>query len=125
MAEEFASALQPSELGMLMARIGKRFARQYPLSECSSLDEVVKAANRVWLDSDWGCCSMSESQDAVLIQHVGSPLHLAVGADWTDCFLQGVYEGWFRQQGMPAGLVVVTAAPVSADQRVFRLVREA
>lgn len=124
LADEFAEELPEAEAALLMARIGRRFAQAHPLGACTSLAEVETAANRVWSEVDWGGCDMAEQADCVEIRHGGAPLGVALsGHDWSDGFLEGVYEGWFQQLGMLAGLAVRRAAPASADLRLFRLGR--
>lgn len=123
MAEEFAAELPAHELLTLMARIGLRFARVHPLEGGASLAEVESAANRVWSEQDWGLCRLSERADCVEIVHACAPINAALDAEWSDGFLEGVYEGWFRQLGMLAGLAVRAVPPESADLRCFRLAR--
>ncbi|HBK45803.1 MAG TPA: hypothetical protein DDZ67_05075 [Xanthomonadaceae bacterium] len=126
MAAEFAAELPPRELATLMARIGQRFAREHPLRGCASLAEVEGEANRVWSDSDWGGCRMVERADCVEILHAAAPISVVLeGAEWGDGFLEGVYEGWFQQLGMLAGLAVMAGEPRSGDLRCFRLARRA
>ncbi|MCC4633854.1 cellulose biosynthesis protein BcsD [Xanthomonas dyei] len=126
MAEEFGAELPEHDLATLMARIGRRFAREHRLTSCTALDEVQQAANAIWDSCDWGQCTMDEHADHVQIRHGGAPLSLALdGAAWSDGFLQGVYEGWFQQLGMLAGLAVQTAPADTVDLRLFVLARTA
>jgi hypothetical protein len=126
MAEEFAAGLSGAELATLMARIGQRFAQAHPLDSCASLAEVQAQANQVWDGSEWGVCRMDEHGDWVEILHAGAPLGVALAdAGWSDGFLEGVYGGWFQQQGMLAGLAVRSVEPESDDLRRFRLARVA
>lgn len=125
MADEFAAELPAHELPTLMARIGLRFARLHPLQESVSLVEVEAGANRIWSEHDWGMCRLLERTESVEILHACAPINVALDADWSDGFLEGVYEGWFRQLGMLAGLAVRVVPPESADLRRFRLARAA
>jgi len=126
MADEFAAELPGHELATLMARIGRRFAQRHPIGECVALDEVEAAANRIWHDIDWGQCRMSEQAGNVEILHAAAPLAVALsGTDWSDGFLAGVYDGWFQQLGMLAGLSVAADAPSTPDLRRFLLGRAA
>ncbi|AGI09983.1 Hypothetical Protein XCAW_04218 [Xanthomonas citri subsp. citri Aw12879] len=96
MAEEFGAELSEDDLALLMARIGRRFAREQRLAPCATLDDAQHAANAVWGRCDWGQCALEEYTDHVQIRHAGAPLSVALnGAAWSDGFLQGVYEGWF------------------------------
>ncbi|HYG05899.1 MAG TPA: hypothetical protein VD865_05750 [Stenotrophomonas sp.] len=126
MAEEFAAELPDHELATLMARIGRRFAQGHPIGGCAALDEVEAAANRIWADSDWGQCRLQEQPGSVEISHAAAPLTVALpGRDWADGFLAGVYEGWFQQLGMLAGLAVSPQPPAAPDLRRLRLARAA
>lgn len=124
MAEEFASELPDHELSTLMARIGLRFAREHELSDCAALHEVEVAANQVWEGSEWGFCRMVEHENYVDIQHMGAPMAVVLeAAPWSDGFLEGVYQGWFQQMGMLAGLRVRTLRSDDVDVRRFALSR--
>ncbi len=126
MAEEFGAELPEQDLAMLMARIGSRFARAHRLLPCATLEELQQAANAVWDSCDWGRCAMDEQADHVQILHAGAPLSVVLeGAAWSDGFLQGVYEGWFQQLGMLAGLAVQTVPGDTVDLRQFVLARTA
>ncbi|APO96481.1 cellulose biosynthesis protein BcsD [Xanthomonas vesicatoria] len=126
MAEEFGAELPEQDLATLMARIGRRFAREHRLAPCAALDEVQQAANAIWDSCDWGQCAMDEHADRVQIRHGGAPLSVALdGAAWSDGFLQGVYEGWFQQLGMLAGLAVQSVPGETVDLRLFVLARTA
>ncbi|KPN06114.1 cellulose biosynthesis protein BcsD [Xanthomonas arboricola] len=126
MAAEFGAELPEDDLAPLMARIGRRFAREHRLAHCTTLDEMQQAANAVWERCDWGQCAMHDHADHVRIQHAGAPLSTALdGTAWSDGFLQGVYEGWFQQLGMLAGLAVQTAPGDSVDLRNLVLLRTA
>lgn len=126
MAEEFGAELPEQDLAMLMARIGSRFARAHRLLPCATLEELQHAANAVWDNCDWGRCAMDEQADHVQILHAGAPLSVVLeGAAWSDGFLQGVYEGWFQQLGMLAGLAVQTVPGDTVDLRQFLLARTA
>ncbi|MCS3746717.1 MULTISPECIES: hypothetical protein [unclassified Xanthomonas] len=126
MAEEFGAELPEHDLATLMARIGRRFAREHRLAPCIALDQVQQAANAIWDSCDWGQCTMDEHPDHVQIRHGGAPLSVALdGAAWSDGFLQGVYEGWFQQLGMLAGLAVQSAPADTVDLRLFVLARTA
>lgn len=125
MAEEFAAELPVHELPVLMGRIGLRFARAHPLRESVSLAEVESAANGIWSEHEWGVCRLIERADCVEILHACAPINVALADDWSDGFLEGVYEGWFRQLGMLAGLAVRATPPASADLRRFQLARAA
>lgn len=124
MADEFAAELPEHELATLMARIGRRFAQGHPIGECLGLGDVEASANRIWGESDWGHCRMAEQADSVEITHAAAPLGVALpGMDWADGFLAGVYEGWFQQLGMLAGLSVHADRPAAPDLRRLRLAR--
>lgn len=126
MAEEFGAELPEHDLATLMARIGRRFAHAHRLRPCATLEELQQAANAVWDDCDWGRCALEEQADHVQIRHAGAPLGVVLdGAAWSDGFLQGVYEGWFQQLGMLAGLAVQTVPGESVDLRRFVLARTA
>lgn len=126
MAEEFVAELPEAEAARLLGRIGRRFAVLHPLPAAITLDAVEVAANRVWADLEWGACRMREQQGHVDICHVAAPINLAVGdAAWVDGFLEGVYQGWFQQQGLLAGLAVCAVVADSLDVRRFRLARVA
>lgn len=124
LAEEFAAELPDHELATLMARIGRRFAHRHPIGECVALSEVETAANRIWGEVEWGQCRMEEQAGSVEITHAAPPLAVALtGMDWSDGFLAGVYEGWFQQLGMLAGLAVNAERPPAPDLRRLRLAR--
>ncbi len=125
MGEEFASELPEQELATLMSRIGLRFANQHRLSAgCSVLQQVEQEANRVWDAADWGACQMVEHPNYVDIRHYAAPITVALDAvPWSDGFLEGVYQGWFQQLGMLAGLSVRAVRPEVADVRRFTLAR--
>jgi len=126
MADEFAAELPAHELATLMARIGRRFAQRHPIGVCVALDQVEAAANRIWQDIDWGQCRMSEQAGSVEILHAAAPVTVALpGLDWSDGFLAGVYDGWFQQLGMLAGLSVSADAAPAPDLRRFLLGRAA
>jgi len=126
MADEFAAELPEHELSTLMARIGRRFALRHPIGECQALGEVEAAANRIWEETEWGQCRMEEQAGSVEITHAAAPIAVALaGMDWHDGFLAGVYEGWFLQLGMLAGLSVNADRPAAADLRRLRLARVA
>lgn len=126
MADEFAAELPEHELATLMARIGRRFAQRHPIGECVALGEVEAAANRLWSESDWGQCRMTEQAGSVEILHAAAPMAVALsGAEWSDGFLAGVYDGWFQQLGMLAGLTVSASRPTAPDLRRFLLARAA
>ncbi len=124
MAEEFSSELPEHELSTLMSRIGLRFARERRLPECDSLSQVEMAVNHVWDAEQWGECRLLEQPQQVDIVHAGAPINVALpDAGWSDGFLQGVYQGWFQQLGMSAGLAVHVGQAESVDLRRFVLVR--
>ncbi|WP_017159511.1 cellulose biosynthesis protein BcsD [Xanthomonas phaseoli] len=126
MAEEFGAELSEDDLALLMARIGRRFAREQRLAPCATLDDAQHAANAVWDRCDWGQCVLEEYADHVQIRHAGAPLSVALhGAAWSDGFLQGVYEGRFRQLGMLAGLAVQSVPSDTVDVRRLVLARTA
>jgi hypothetical protein len=126
MADEFAAELPEHELATLMARIGRRFAQRHPIGECQGLGDVEASANRIWGESDWGQCRMEEQAGSVEITHAAAPIAVALpGMEWADGFLAGVYEGWFQQLGMLAGLSVHAERPSTPDMRRLRLARAA
>lgn len=122
---EFAAELDPAEMQGLLARIGRRFGRLRTLPACTSLAELEVAANACWADLDWGRCRLREEPTQVVIEHLAPPINLVLDGDWADGFLQGAYQAWFEQQGLPAGLAVRAQPPLARDVRQFVLIRVA
>lgn len=113
LADEFASALSPQDLQALMARVGARFAAQYPLPAAGTLEELGNAMSQVWAGMDWGWVHLSQEAGHVDIHHRLSPVFAAFGADhvqWSGGFLEGVYQAWFER----AGAGQLTVAQVAA-----------
>ncbi|WP_066096967.1 cellulose biosynthesis protein BcsD [Xanthomonas massiliensis] len=125
MGEEFAGELDEREMLDLLARIGLRFGRDRVLGACATLAELEQAANRQWQAIGWGRCSFEEEPGRVGIVHLAPPINVALEGDWADGFLQGVYQAWFEQQGLLAGLAVKAVPPQSRDMRRFVLARGA
>ncbi len=123
MGHEFESALDAEDLALLMGRIGARFADVAPVSDVDDLEAVEAACNAIWSSIDWGWCEFEEYDSQVLIRHVCAPINVAIGADWADGFLQGVYDRWFQQVGMLPGLGVKRLRPASSDVRHLALQR--
>lgn len=114
LANEFSDALPWQDLRRLMARIGARFAADYPVESYENLDDWCLAANQSWRRNDFGYAVVRDQNRHLEIRHYGAPLLVAVGADkakWAVGFLEGVYYAWFVQAGMGAGLEVRAETP--------------
>ncbi|WP_295930712.1 cellulose biosynthesis protein BcsD [uncultured Xanthomonas sp.] len=125
LAEEFAAELGAEDLALLMARIGRRFAAEHTVGACTTLQELEDAVNRVWDRLEWGYARFEEHADRVELLHAGSPLHIGLAgqAGGADGFLEGVYQAWFVQVGMSAGLGVRALSSGHEDLRRFVLAR--
>ena len=124
---EFESALPPQELDRLMARVGERFADAHPLPAVPTLEALEQGCNQVWRELGWGQVVFVETEVAVEIQHVGSPLASAFGqaTAWPQGFLLGVYRRWMRSAGMLPGLDVRLVTGGTEDVLLYRLARVA
>jgi len=114
LANEFSDALPWHDLRRLMARIGARYASDYPLERYETLDEWCLAVNRCWQKNDFGFAVVRDQNRHLEIRHYGAPLFLAMGMDkaqWAVGFLEGVYYAWFVQAGMGTGLEVRAETP--------------
>jgi hypothetical protein len=101
LAEEFETQLEASQLRVLMARIGARFAASYPAADCTTLDDLASFLNSVWSALDWGFVHLTERDDYLSIQHFCAPL-AAFGeraTSWASAFLEGAYQHWLRELG--------------------------
>lgn len=127
MADEFGSQLDTNALRELMQRLGARFAAQFELAPCSTLDELQFAMSKVWVSLDWGWAMLDEQPDHIRIIHNCAPLRAAFGQDalaWTPAFLEGVYQRWFLQQGAADALAVSqSSAPDDSGCIEYRLAR--
>ncbi|WP_254459143.1 cellulose biosynthesis protein BcsD [Xanthomonas sacchari] len=125
LAEEFAAELGAEDLALLMARIGRRFAAEHPVGTCATLQDLEEAANRIWDRLEWGYVRFEEQADRLDLLHAGSPLHIGLAGQATgaDGFMEGVYQAWFVQVGMSAGLCVRALSSANEDLRRFVLTR--
>jgi len=125
LAHEFASALPPADLRVLMVRVGGRFAAQHGLStQTGTLPLLQQSMNAIWEPMEWGSVQLDQTPDALQITHQFAPLASAFGleqADWAFGFLEGVYQAWFAQVGAEQLRVVQVAAADTWGSAVFHL----
>jgi hypothetical protein len=122
LAEEFETQLDTSQLRVLMARIGARFAANYPAGECATLDDLASFLNRIWSELDWGFVRLAEQDEFLSIEHCCAPL-AAFGeraAPWTAAFLEGAYQHWLHELGA-GSLALQQYESSSAHAYEFRL----
>ncbi|HWT35973.1 MAG TPA: cellulose biosynthesis protein BcsD [Paraburkholderia sp.] len=124
LAEEFETQLDTSQLRILMARIGARFAAKYPAVRCTTLDDLASFLNAIWSELDWGFVRLVERDDYLSIEHGCAPL-AAFGertAPWASAFLEGAYQHWLHELG--AGSLALQEYPgTNAHTYEFRLLK--
>ncbi|QEZ43027.1 cellulose biosynthesis protein BcsD [Cupriavidus oxalaticus] len=125
--EELSAQLGDTGVNTLMAATGARFAARFPLGPCGTVADLERAIAQVWLDIDWGWTSISDTGDALLVQHHCAPRTRAeegTGAPWQAAFLTGAYQHWFQSLGSSGLLQITQVSPFDATGSMsFRLGR--
>jgi hypothetical protein len=124
LAEEFETQLDPSQLRILMARIGARFAARYPAGDCTTLDDLASFLNAVWSELDWGFVRLVERDDYLSIEHACAPLAVfgERAAAWASAFLEGAYQHWLHELGA-GSLALQEYQSANAHSYEFRLLK--
>jgi hypothetical protein len=114
MFAEFEERVDSTEANQFLVAIGFKMALLLPLRRCESLEELADDINNVLEGIDWGWVRVRESASFIEITHGAYPL---VPQDegrrtWMVPILEGLYGGWFGQQGGdPSFTARLTAGP--------------
>lgn len=118
LGKELSQVMSTDELRLFMRQVGQRAATQIPLGDCRTLQEIQEAANRLWLDFNWGWVELSEHPSYLQLRHYCAPLYQGIGAEaasWSPAFLEGVYQGWLASLGAGSALQVKQSTELNAD----------
>lgn len=106
MFAEFEDRVDQTEADQFLEALGLKMAQLLPLKRCGSLNELQDDINNVLEGIDWGWMRIRETGSYIEITHGAYPL---VPQDenrrsWLVPILEGLYGGWFGEQGGDASL---------------------
>lgn len=108
-ARVFSSQLSNEDLRDLMQKIGHESAKELPLDQINTLEDLEKSLNLFWEHVRWGAVSLEEKEGALLIKHFYSPLVVTFKEEdlvWVVGFLEGLYQHVFHRLGAGSELQV-------------------
>lgn len=101
--------IDESSVQKLLFSTGLNLAKQNPLSDDLSLDELQTEMNSVFDRNGWGHCEIIQKGNEIYVRHLGCPFLICLGPDKLELagvLLGGLYYQWFTNLGMDASTEV-------------------
>ncbi|MCR2747876.1 cellulose biosynthesis protein BcsD [Limnobacter parvus] len=95
--------LEENEVQKLLFTTGLNLAKQNPLPEDLSLDELQAEMNLVFDRHGWGYSEIIQKGNEIYVRHLGCPFLVCMGPEKLELagvLLGGMYYQWFTNLGM-------------------------